>query len=412
MSNWLLQLAGGSLVAAAAADVFLTVLYARGGVGLISPFLSRGLWRLFRSVAQLLPRDHRGGLLSFAGPSLLVVTVVTWACLLASGFALIVWPGLGTGVQASQGPTPTDFWTAFYYSGYSLTTLGVGDLVPKTSFYRVLTVLEAGIGFSVFTLALTYFMSVYSALIRRNTLALLLHQMSSRSGDAAELLARLGPGGDFAPARPEITTIATEVLSLLEAHHSYPVLHYFRREEPTFAMARITLMVLDSASLARTALDGEHHRSFVRSGSIEALWGSGLRLLAGTRGFVPRHGHRRGQPDGEAPAADDECRWRARFAAAVQRLQEDGVLTRGAARDGSDEYVALRRLWDSEVRGLARHMAYGVTEIAPHETNLASTGARQQVRPAEPEKTGRTGLAEPGRAAADGSRPCGTENGE
>ena len=114
-----------------------------------------------QGVAQQLLGDRRGGLLSSAGPSLLAVTVVTRIFLLALGFPLIVWLGLGTGVQASQGPTLTDFWTAFYYSSYSLTTLGVGDLVPETSLYRILTVPETGIGFSVFTLALAYFMSVY-----------------------------------------------------------------------------------------------------------------------------------------------------------------------------------------------------------------------------------------------------------
>lgn len=61
----------------------------------------------------------------------------------------------------------------FYYSGYSLTTLGTGDIVPKTATYRLLTVLEAVLGFSTFTRTLTYFLSVYSALRQRNVFALI-----------------------------------------------------------------------------------------------------------------------------------------------------------------------------------------------------------------------------------------------
>ncbi|MFC4172439.1 potassium channel family protein [Microvirga sp. GCM10011540] len=411
MSSWLLPLLGASLVLGAMADVFLTVLYARGGVGLISPSLSSGLWQLFRRAAGLLRHEHRGWLLSLTGPTLLVAMVLTWAFLLAAGFALIAWPGLGTGIQASQGPTPTDFWAALYYSGFNLTTLGVGDLVPKTSFYRILAVLEAGIGFSVFTLTLTYFMSVYSALIRRNTLALLLDQMSGGSGDAAELLARLGAGGDFGPARPEVTTIATEVLSLLEAHHSYPVLHYFRRREPAFAMARVALVVLDAASLARSALDPKHHRSFVRSASIQALWGSGLQLLAGTQGFVPREGSRQNRRDRGSQAAGDEHRWRARFAAAVRRLQEEGTVASGSPEAGADEYVAHRRLWNQEIWGLARYMDHEWAEIAPHETRLASADAPGRTPQVEPAGTGGMDPEGSGRVAA-GRSPTDTLNGE
>ena len=363
MSGWLLNLGGVSLVLLTVTDIFLTVLHARGGAGILSPALSTSVWGVFRRSAQLLPQRYSSAILSFAGPSLLVATVLTWALLLAVGFAFIIWPGLGTGVTASQGPTPTDFWTALYYSGYSLTTLGIGDLAPKTSFYRLLTILEAGIGFSVFTLTLTYFMSVYGVLTRRNTLATLLDQMSGGSGDAAELLARLGPNGDFSPSRSDVTHVANEVLALLEAHHAYPVLHYFRRESPSYAMARVALVALDTASLARSALDDEHHRTFVWSAATEALWGSGMKLLSGTQSFVPREGH----------VANDEFSWRARFSSAVQRLQEAGIsIAPDAAQGGVERYLALRGLWDGDVRGLAAAMEHNWTEIAPHEVRLSS----------------------------------------
>lgn len=381
MQQWLAPLSGLILVLAALVDVFLTVLYARSGVGLVSHRLNKSVWRLARHVVAPLPERRASTLLTFVGPSLLVLTALMWSILLTAGFALIVWPGLGTGVQASQGSTPTDFWTAFYYSGFNLTTLGVGDLVPKSPFDRTLAVLEAGLGFFFFTLTLTYFMSVYGALIRRSTLALQLDHMSGCTGDAAELLARLGASGDFGAARTETMLIAQEVLFLREAHHSYPVLHYFRRREPAFATARVALVVLDAASLARTVLDGGRHRSFTRSAALEALWGSGMRLLTGTRDFVPRSPDMRDHGSGPPDGGTDEHRWRRRFAEAARRLHAEGIATTGTSEADANEYVALRMLWDGEVRGLAAFMAHSWTEIAPHEAPQGSEEPAATDRP-------------------------------
>ena len=180
--DWLLKLVGALLVLLALADIFMTVLYARSGAGIITPGLSKGTWILFKGLA---PRQGRAraAWLSFAGPMILVVTAATWFSLLTLGFAFVAWPALGSSIQASSGPTPTDLAAALYYSGYSLTTLGTGDLVPQTAAYRLIMVAEAAIGFSALTLTLTYFMSIYSALVRRNTLAQGLHQMSAGTAD-------------------------------------------------------------------------------------------------------------------------------------------------------------------------------------------------------------------------------------
>ena len=60
ISSTLELLGGAVLMAAALLDVFLTVLYARAGTGILSPFVTRGAWRLFRVVARAFGR--RGAL--------------------------------------------------------------------------------------------------------------------------------------------------------------------------------------------------------------------------------------------------------------------------------------------------------------------------------------------------------------
>ncbi|MGL4622482.1 ion channel [Chroococcidiopsis sp.] len=133
--------------------------------------LNRGIWYFLRLVTQVIP-SKSDRLLAHSGSIMIVAILAVWAASLMSGFALIIFPELGSAIQASEGQTPTDFITPLYYSGFSFTTLGTGDLVPKTATYRLLTLLKAAPEFSSFTITITYLLSVYNALITRNTLFL------------------------------------------------------------------------------------------------------------------------------------------------------------------------------------------------------------------------------------------------
>jgi hypothetical protein len=44
------------------------------------------------------------------------------------------------------------------------------------------------------------------------------------------------------------------MIEVKEAHHFYPVLFYFRFEDPRYAVSRFSLVVLDAVSLLRSAL--------------------------------------------------------------------------------------------------------------------------------------------------------------
>jgi len=91
LPTWLEQTLGVSLLLFILADVFLAVLYARMGAGLLSPRLARIIWRGFRAVAGGVG-DHSRRLLSFGGPIILVTVLLVWALTLALGVALIIHP--------------------------------------------------------------------------------------------------------------------------------------------------------------------------------------------------------------------------------------------------------------------------------------------------------------------------------
>lgn len=358
--RFLTQIIGVGLVIVALVDIYLTVLFPRLGSSILSLRLSKGLWRLFWLVAYIIPLKDKK-LLAHSGPILVVATVVVWVCLLLWGFALIVWTELGWAIQSSRGSTDTDFITALYYSGFSLTTLGTGDFTPETNFQRLLMILEAAVGFSVFTLTITYLLSIYSALIRRNTFALSLHHRTAGTADAAEIIARLEADGHCGVLQQDISDIARDLINLLESQHSYPALIYFRFRQTYYALPRILLLAMDTATLIKSALNTEKYYSLVHSTAVAQLWGGGLQLLVELSSLV--------LPKSRSKINDSlEQVWRKRYYQAVEKFKAEGIETASDLEAGASKYISLRRKWNPSLAGLANYMAYNWSEIAPHES--------------------------------------------
>jgi hypothetical protein len=151
-----------------------------------------------------------------------------WALGLTCGAALIIHPQLGAGIRNANGATPTDFVTALYTGGSSISIVGSSNFTPHTPGFRLFYLLNSLIGMSVVSLTLTYLMQVYNALQQRNTFGLKLYLLTSETADAAELIAGLGGQGQFSSGYSNLAELASEMTQVKEMHHFYPVLMYFR----------------------------------------------------------------------------------------------------------------------------------------------------------------------------------------
>lgn len=353
MADWL-RAAGAVLIAASLLDIFLTTLYARSGAGIFSPSLAKGVWRLFRFIS--LPfGSHRGTVLSFAGPIILVLMAAVWVLLLAFGFALIYWPELGTGLKKSIGPTPTGFITALYYSGFCLSTLGIGDIAPSSDAIRLISVIQAALGFSFFTLTITYFLSVYSALQRRNTLASVLHHMTSGEGNARGYMVSLGGGGSASAAARDFSDLSSRIADLVEAHTFYPVLHYFHFRRLRYAISRMALLLLDVATLVRTLPLPDADKLQVSASQLDTAVRDLLERLTDT--------YTRSAPDDYPPGIEDVEAWKAHYREIAADLREAGVPP--AAEERTEEYLALRRQWHPFIAALSVSLGYEMEKVAP-----------------------------------------------
>jgi hypothetical protein len=365
-------MAGTLLMALVLADVFLTVLYARAGTGIISTRLARVIWLTLRSVPS---GRSRCRLLSFCGPIVVVALLLTWSILLAIGAALIVHPQLGTTITNTNQNTPTDFLTALYVGGCSLSIVGGSNFAPQSGGAKLLFFLNSIIGTSVISLTITYLMQIYAALRSRNSLCLKIHGLSGETGDAAELLAHLFANNQLSAGYNNISELAAEATDAKEAHHFYPILFYFRFPEPYYSVSRSSLVMLDAVSLIRSALPKEADW-LKQSGAVTQLSAAAM-LLVSTLNEVFLQGKASKEPDDA-----DRSAWNIRFDDGRRRLQEAGVAVAEDVQRSLLSYLEQRTNWNGLVRGLGGAMAYLPAEIDPA-VHLAKPARAPQSSPPE-----------------------------
>jgi len=371
--RWLEQIVGALLMLLILLDVFLTVLYARADAGLFSPRIAKLVWWAFKTISKPFER-FRGSILSYCGPAILVMLVFVWALGLTLAAGLIIHPELGTSVRATSGDTARDFITAMYAGGSSISIVGASDFTPHTASFRMLFLFNSLVGVSVTSLTLTYLMQVYMALKRRNTLGLGVHLASAETGDAAELIAHLGPEGKFEMGYANLSTLAADMTKAKESHHFYPVLFYFRFRQPFYSVSRFTLVSLDAATLIKSALSDREYGWLKNSGAVEQLW-DGARLLLETVSDTFLSGETRGSP--HAPDEDTCELWRRRYFAALRTLRQAGIQTVDDEQAGAEYYVNLRRQWNDYITHMGPVLAYTTQDIDPVGYRTETSDERQ-----------------------------------
>jgi hypothetical protein len=206
-------------------------------------------------VSRRRKRRSRDALLSYYGPLSLLFLLVFWALGLVLGFALIDY---GDGATFAGTLFPNHFGNALYLSGTTFFTLGLGDITPTSSLGRLVTTVEAGVGFGFLALVIGYLPVLYQAFSRREVTISLLDARAGSPPTAFELLRRhatIGPHGLDAVA-DVLRDWERWSAELMESHLSYPALAYFRSQHDNESWIGSLTVILDVCSLAIVGLEG------------------------------------------------------------------------------------------------------------------------------------------------------------
>jgi hypothetical protein len=139
-------------------------------------------------------------------------------------------------------------------SGTTLFTLGIGDITPNSAIARVITVIEAGVGFGFLALVIGYLPVLYQGFSRREVNISLLDARAGSPPSAGELLVR--HVGDAAGLETLLRDWERWAAELMESHLSYPLLLYFRSQHEHQSWLGALTAVLDASALCMAGVEG------------------------------------------------------------------------------------------------------------------------------------------------------------
>lgn len=241
VGTFLLVAVGWLLIVLVVVDVFRTVLWSGQGAGPVTSALTA-------IARRLVPHLPGGGRVrSMVGPLALALIAILWAVLLLVGFTLAL-EADPDAIGTSTTKEPVDGAQRAYFVGYSLFTLGNGDLAPLTDGGRAITVLISAAGLLLITTAVTYVLPVVSASVASRAFA-----SSVRSlGDTPEEVVTGAWDGTRIQLDHQLRELSGLLSQLAEQHLAYPVLHLFHSTDPS-ASAPLAVARLDDVL---TLLDG------------------------------------------------------------------------------------------------------------------------------------------------------------
>jgi voltage-gated potassium channel Kch len=195
--------------------------------------------------------------LSFYGPLSLIVLLMLWATGLVIGFGLVHW-GSGSIIRSPEGTI--SFGTYLYLSGTTFFTLGIGDVVPVTTFGRALVAFEAGMGFGFLALVIGYLPVLNQSFSRREVNISLLDARAGSPPTAGELLRRHSHDRGMEELRQLFHEWERWSAELLESHLSYPVLAYYRSQHDNLSWLEALTAILDASAFVIVAVEGPCER--------------------------------------------------------------------------------------------------------------------------------------------------------
>jgi hypothetical protein len=331
-------LVGGGLILLVLWDAFETIILPRRVTRRIrlARLFYRYTWLACCGLASsLVSGKRRETIYSFYGPLSLLTLVGLWALGLMVGFACLHWAG-GSVLNAPE--AHPSFMTDLYLSGTTFFTLGLGDVVPRSSLARVLVVLEAGIGFAFLALIIGYLPPLNQAFSRREVSISLLDARAGSPPTAAEMLIRHRDAYGMEALHELLHEWELWSAEFLELHLSYPALAYFRSQHDNQSWLAALTAILDTTSLVMTGVEGACQRQAERTFAIARHAVVDLAIVFDS----PPH-----NPETDRCSPADLANLRSALAAAGLRLREGS--------DADQRLTELRIMYEPYICSLSEY---------------------------------------------------------
>lgn len=228
-------LLGISLIGLVTIDVVATNT-TKIGEGALTRWWQQGVCRSFFRIYQ---HWQNRSILVWSGVFIVLGMVLIWILLLWLGWVAIFCSASGAVVDSGT-QQPADFWARVYFAGFSISSLGTGDYVPRRAVWQVLTAVASLNGLLLTSLVISFVIPIAEAEAHRRRVALAIFYTGKTGQD---LILNTWDCQQQKMLGSLLTILLSDLIELDQKHASFPTLHRFcnyrRKESVTLALATL-----------------------------------------------------------------------------------------------------------------------------------------------------------------------------
>jgi hypothetical protein len=229
---------GITIVIIIAFDFFYTTV-SINGAGLLARYVSSGIAAIFLWINR---KTQNRWLFQFSGMIHILALVTLWLAFLWMGFFLLLMGDPNSVIHPASGAV-SDTTDKIYFSGYTLSTLGNGEYVPGDGIWQIVVAGFSFAGFIFITTAMSYLISLTSAVIHKKNLSLFI----SNLGETPEkIVNNTFNGDDFKQLEKIVPELQQMINKHNQNHFAHPGVHYFYSRSRSESLA-INISNLDEA---------------------------------------------------------------------------------------------------------------------------------------------------------------------
>jgi len=239
--NYFVFFLGVMLLFVTAIDLIVTSLSVRGA-GFITKRLSKTIWTVFLFIHK---KTGAGKLLELGGAFILVSILINWLLLIwvSASLLFISRPDSLMNVETNS---PTTIISKIFYTGYTLSTLGLGDIEPYGPFWEILTAILSFTGLILISIAITYLIPVVSGEIKKRRISVYITTLGC---SVEAILINYWNGKNFKELEQPFISLTGNIILHAQNHKAYSVLHFFHSSDKKEAFA-LNLTNLDEVLTA------------------------------------------------------------------------------------------------------------------------------------------------------------------
>ena len=221
--NYFVFFLGFILLLVTATDLINTSLSVRGA-GFLTKRLSMSIWNILLVINKKMGRRK---VLEMGGAIILVSILINWLLLIwiSASLLFISHPDSLMNVETNS---PTTVVNKIFFTGYTLSTLGLGDIEPEGNFWDILTAILSFTGLILISIAITYLIPVVSAEITKRKISV---NINTLGGSVEEILLNYWNGKDFKELEQPFIPLIDSIILHAQNHKAYSVLHFFHSSD-------------------------------------------------------------------------------------------------------------------------------------------------------------------------------------